>query len=76
MVWQTRLEEERFPSVASLCIMSRCQISARRRFQEELLAAFQDLKRSTNKLEMHFLQGHQVTGQGIIVSHRKRVVLY
>lgn len=47
----------------------------KRRLQEDLLPAFQNLKRSPTKLEIHFLQGHGRIGQGILVSYRKRADL-
>ena len=38
----------------------------RRRLQADLIAAFQYLKGPTGKLERDFLQGHVVTGQGLM----------
>jgi len=38
----------------------------KRRLQEDLIAAFQYLKGPTRKLERDFLQGHAVTGQGVM----------
>jgi len=40
----------------------------KRRLQEDLIVAFQYLKRPTRKLERGFLQGHGVMGQGAMAS--------
>ena len=38
----------------------------KRRLQGELTAAFLYLQGPTRKLERHFLQGHEVTGKGVM----------